>query len=53
MRKRFYTERVVGHWNRLPGAVGTAPSCQSSRSVWIILSDVGFEFWVVLCVARS
>ncbi|KAK4833062.1 LOW QUALITY PROTEIN: hypothetical protein QYF61_027724, partial [Mycteria americana] len=26
VRKRFFTERVVGHWNRLPWEVVTAPS---------------------------
>ena len=38
-----------GHWHRLPRAEVTAPSCQSSRSVWTMLSDIPFEFWVVLC----
>ena len=38
-------------WNRLPRTVVMAPSCQSSRSVWTTLSDVGFGFWVVLCGA--
>ena len=26
IRKRFFTERVVAHWNRLPKDIGTAPS---------------------------
>jgi len=26
IRKRFFTERVAGHWNRFPGELVTAPS---------------------------
>lgn len=40
-------------WNRLPRAGGTALSCQSSGSVWTLLSNTGFGCWVVLCEARG
>ncbi|KFO61823.1 hypothetical protein N302_06169, partial [Corvus brachyrhynchos] len=26
IRIRFFTQRVVGHWNRVPGEAVTAPS---------------------------
>ena len=35
-----------GGWDRLPRAVGMAPAGWSSRSVWTLLSDIGFGFWV-------
>lgn len=41
--KVFYW-KAVGHWNRLPRAVVTTPSCWSSRSVWTIPSDMEFDF---------
>lgn len=40
-------------WNRLLRAVGTGPSCQSSKTVWTTLTDIRFELWMVLCRARS
>ena len=39
--------------SHITGILGTAPSRQSSRSIWTMLSDIGFEFWVALCGARS
>lgn len=42
---------IFQHWNRLLRAVAAVPSCQSSRSIWTMLSDMGFEFQVVLCRA--
>jgi len=42
VRDRFFT-RGQWAWNRLPRAVGTAPSCWSSRSVWTSLSGIGFQ----------
>lgn len=31
IRKMFFTERVIGHWNRLPRGVVTAPSLTGFR----------------------
>lgn len=48
--KRFFS-RGSWAWNRLPRARGG--NCLSSRIIWTVLSDSGFEFWVVLCEGRS
>jgi len=38
-------EQVPDHWNRsATGTVVIASSCQSSRSIWTRLSDIGFDF---------
>jgi len=45
VRERFCTRGWCG-WNRLPGAVGMAPSCQSLGSVWAALSVIeGGPVW--------
>ncbi|KFV41223.1 hypothetical protein N341_09521, partial [Tyto alba] len=31
MRKKFFTMKVVKHWNRLPGEVVDAPSLQTFK----------------------
>lgn len=38
MRKRFFTERLVSHWNRVLREVIRHQACQSSESIWITLS---------------
>lgn len=40
-------------WHRLPMALGTAPSHQSWRRIWITLPGIRLGFWVVLYRARS
>ena len=39
-RKRFFTERVVGHWNRLPREEVTAPSLSEFKSLDSALSHM-------------
>ncbi|KAK4816509.1 hypothetical protein QYF61_017609 [Mycteria americana] len=43
IRKRLFTERVVGHWNRLPREAVTAPSL-SGFKVWMTLLVIWFSF---------
>ena len=52
VRKRFFT-RGWWAWNRLPRAVVTVLSCQSSGSVRTVLSHIGFGSRAVLFEARS
>lgn len=47
--KKVFHQRMVKSWNRLPRAVDTAPCCWSSRSVCIILSEIGSDFLMVIC----
>ena len=44
---------MLGPGTGSPGPVVMAPSCWSSRNIWTVLSDIGFDFRVVLRGARS
>jgi len=43
IRIRFFTERVVGHYNT-PGKWSRHQACQSSRSIWTTLLVLWFSF---------
>jgi len=48
-----FHQRVAGPWHRCLRALGTAPGWWSSRSIWITLSGIWSEFWVILRGACS
>ena len=37
IRRMFFTQRVVTHWNRLPKEVVDAPSLDSFKASWMCL----------------
>ena len=53
IRKRFFTIRVVRHWNRLPRDVVDAPSLETFKvRLDGALSDL-IELWMSLFISES
>lgn len=56
IRIKFFTERMVGHWNRLPRDVTTArrlPEFKNNLDKTTRLSEIWIDFWLVLHGAGS
>lgn len=48
-RKRFFTETVVGHWNKLSREVVMAASLPEFKKYLDNTLRLCFDIWVVLC----
>lgn len=44
IRKRLFTEKVVGYWDRFPREEVMASSLPELRSIWTMFSVVWFTF---------
>lgn len=53
IRKRFFLQRMLGCWNRLPRHWSWPQPCQSSRNFWITISGIWWGCWGDLCSTRN